>query len=116
MNSPSDVDAIAALNSVKTVTVVDQTAEPARDKTGKAINPGKVTPVTYWLQTGAYKNRDSAEAQRAELAMNLFTATVIESKGLWVVRVGPYETNQMAKEIQNQLSNSNIRSTIVTNR
>ncbi len=116
LNTSSDVDNVTALTTVKTVDIADEASEPARDKTGKAINPGTVTPVTYWLQTGAYKERSSAEAQCAELAMNLFSATVIESKGLWLVRVGPYETNQMAKEIQNQLSNSNIRSTIVTNR
>ena len=117
LNSSADAEAVAGLDTaVKTVNVADASSEPARDKSGKAIDPGKVTPVTYWLQTGAYRNRQAAENQRAELAMNLFSATIVHSKDLWLVRVGPYETNQMAKEIQTQLNNANIRSTVVTHR
>lgn len=54
--SSMDAPAAAPSGSVKTVTVAD-TEAPTRDAAGKAVEPGQVTPVTYWVQIGAYNKR-----------------------------------------------------------
>lgn len=110
--SSMDASAVAPTGSVKTVTVADAEA-PARDAAGKAVEPGQVTPVTYWVQVGAYNKKDEAETHAASLAMQGIGASVLQAGAFWRVRVGPFDDRQSAQEAFDSLSDSGLKPVIV---
>lgn len=108
----SSMDAPApAAGGVKTVTVPDQA--PTRDAAGKAVEPGQVTPVTYWVQVGAYSKKDEAETHAAGLAMQGIGASVQQSGAFWRVRVGPFDDRKSAQEAFDSLADQGQKPVIV---
>lgn len=104
-------DAMQTITHVKTVSAEDA---PSRDAGGKAVNPGKITPVTYWVQTGAFRSADGAAQNQAALAMSAVQARIVKSRnGLWLVRVGPLDSRQEADEIQNMLNDQGMKTKLV---
>ncbi len=127
--SSPDASAAAPAGTVATVTApnapvsnsvtpAEQQAAPAelqpvRDGQGKAAQPGTVTPVTYWVQAGAFKSAKQAEERQAQLAMLAVEAQVQQAGNIWRVRVGPFDDRNSANEIQNMLNDQSIQATIV---
>src|SRR5690606_30342205 len=80
-------------------------AKPAATETAKAPAsaaepaPG-ADPYTYFVQAGAFRNPDEAEAQRARLAMLGITAGIDEreqnGRTVYRVRVGPFAQKALA--------------------
>ena len=106
----AQTDAVEATGSVKTVTVAStaknahEDVQPKRDSTGKAVAPGHVTPVTYWVQVGAYAKKADAETNAAGLAMMGIGAQVTQAGAFWRVRVGPFDDRAAAQEALESLA------------
>ncbi|HEX5806812.1 MAG TPA: SPOR domain-containing protein [Macromonas sp.] len=79
--------------------------------------PAQPDPFLYFVQVGAFRNADEAEAQRARLAMLGFDAKVSEreqaGRPVFRVRVGPYDKQPEAESIQNRLTGQNIETALV---
>ena len=90
---------------------------PARDASGKAVAPGQVKTATLWVQAGAFKSQDRAQNMQAQLAMFGIQADLSRAGNVWRVRVGPFDTAEQAREIQEQIRNADdsIGTSIVEN-
>jgi cell division protein FtsN len=71
----------------------------------------------YWLQTGAYRNQDEAQRQKAMLAMQGLEALISEREldgaALWRVRVGPFVGQSEVTQTRARLQSAGIHSTII---
>lgn len=71
----------------------------------------------YWLQTGAYRNQDEAQRQKAMLAMQGLEALIsereLEGAPLWRVRVGPFVGQSEVTQTRARLQSAGIPSTII---
>jgi len=71
----------------------------------------------YWLQTGAYRNQDEAQRQKAMLAMQGLEALIsereLEGATLWRVRVGPFVGQSEVTQTRSRLQSAGIPSTII---
>lgn len=71
----------------------------------------------YWLQTGAYRNQDEAQRQKAALAMQGLEALIsereVDGATLWRVRVGPYIGQTEVTQIRTRLQSAGITSTVI---
>ena len=71
----------------------------------------------YWLQTGAYRNQDEAQRQKAMLAMQGLEALIAEREldgaALWRVRVGPFVGQSEVTQTRARLQSAGIPSTII---
>lgn len=94
--------------------------EPAKAATAPAAAeapaPG-ADPFTYFVQAGAFRSAEDAEAQRAKLGMMGIHAQVSEreqnGRTVYRVRVGPFNQKALAELTQEQLSSSGIESALV---
>ncbi|GAB3192508.1 SPOR domain-containing protein [Hydrogenophaga aquatica] len=91
-----------------------------------ATSPGQVPtveaapqpdPFVYYVQAGAFRGPDEAEAQRARLAMLGFDARITEreqaGKPVFRVRIGPFEKKVEADVMQERLNGQNVENTLV---
>lgn len=98
------------------------TTKPARDPAailsgGTVSTPGAAEAFTYLVQVGAYTKADDAEAQRAKLAMQGFSAKVSEreqaGRMVYRVRLGPVDTKAEADALQSRLQGAGIEGQLV---
>ncbi|MBS0317164.1 MAG: SPOR domain-containing protein, partial [Proteobacteria bacterium] len=72
---------------------------------------------TYFVQAGAFRNPDEAEAQRAKLSLMGVEAKVSQrdqaGRTVWRVRVGPFETQGEADRTKQQLESSGMETALV---
>ena len=80
---------------------------PAANATGAASSEGG-----YVLQVGSYPNAESADAMKAKLALQGFTAHVqaitLDGKTWNRVQIGPFATATQLQDVQKQLSAAGI--------
>lgn len=107
--APAPANTTAATNQTQT----SADLQPQRDEQGKAAQPGTVTPVSYWVQAGAFKSTKQAEERQAQLAMMAVEAQVQQAGSIWRVRIGPFDDRNSANEIQNMLNDQGIQATII---
>ena len=102
-------------------------AAPKADPLGELIQqrttgPGPVAtveadPFTYFVQVGAFRSADEAEAQRAKLAMLGFDAKVSErdqsGRPVFRVRLGPYTKKADAEGLQERLKGQGLETALV---
>lgn len=97
-------------------------AKPAATDTAKA--PASATepapgadPYTYFVQAGAFRNPDEAEAQRARLAMLGIAANIDEreqsGRTVYRVRVGPFAQKALADLTIEQLQVNKVDAALV---
>lgn len=81
-----------------------------------AATPG-ADPFTYFVQAGAFRTPEDAEAQRAKLAMLGVDAAISEreqnGRTVFRVRVGPFNQKALADLTLEQLQVNNIESALV---
>ena len=69
-------------------------------------------PFNYYVQAGAFRSADEAEAQRAKLALQGFDARVSEreqsGRTVFRVRIGPMESREDAERVQQKLAASKV--------
>ena len=115
LNLQSDSIAEGEAGSVRTIQVPDSpTADKGeRDAQGRAIEPGQVTPTTFWVQVGAFRSRPDAETSAAKLAMMGIDAKVSSAGLNWRVRVGPFDDRPAAQEALQSLDDQGFEPMIV---
>jgi len=84
---------------------------------GSPTAAGGADPFTYFVQAGAFKSPEDAEAQRAKLAMLGMAADVSEreqsGRTVYRVRVGPFNDKAMADATRDQLDTSGVEAALV---
>lgn len=74
-------------------------------------------PFTYFVQAGAFRSQDDAEAQRAKLAMLGIDAAITEreqsGRTVYRVRVGPFTQRALAELTQEQLNVNGVEAGVV---
>lgn len=79
--------------------------------------PTAPAAFTYLVQVGAYTRADDAEAQRAKLALQGFTALVQEreqaGRTVYRVRIGPFAAKAEADALQSRLKDSGVEGQLV---
>jgi cell division protein FtsN len=82
----------------------------------RAGNPA-ADPFLYFVQTGAFRTADDAEAQRAKLSLMGIEARVTEreqsGRQVFRVRVGPFERREDADRSKEKLDASGIETALV---
>jgi cell division protein FtsN len=87
-------------------------------------NPPPAAPVadtkptsTYYIQVGAFNDKSSADANKAQLAMQGMQAKVSETKKddqtVWRVRLGPFSSLQDMENDKNNLDNAGISYSVI---
>ena len=78
---------------------------------------GAADPFNYYVQAGAFRTPEDAEAQRAKLALAGFDPRVSEreqsGRTVYRVRIGPLESKDEAERIQQKLTASKVESALV---
>lgn len=86
-----------------------------------AVAPVDITtapdPFIYYVQVGAFRSPDEANAQRARMAMSGFETQVSEREQggrlVYRVRMGPYESRAEAETIEQQLRTQGVDTALV---
>ena len=117
--SPDEMTAAGSEGPVDTIDAIVKrvTAGSSDAASGKAVAPGQVKTATLWVQAGAFKSQDRAQNMQAQLAMFGIQADLSRAGNVWRVRVGPFDTAEQAREIQEQIRNADdsIGTSIVEN-
>ena len=104
--APTKADAPAA-------TPTAPTTAPA---TAPAAAAGADTYV-YFVQAGAFTRPEEAEAQKAKLAIQGFTAKVMEreqnGRTVYRVRLGPNDTREAAEDLQRKIEGAGFEANLV---
>lgn len=78
---------------------------------------GGAEPFTYFVQVGAFKSPEDAQAQRARLAMMGMTAEVTEreqsGRTVYRVRIGPFAQKGVADATREQLEAQGVEAALV---
>ncbi|MDP2416674.1 MAG: SPOR domain-containing protein [Hydrogenophaga sp.] len=129
---PADGQALPALGTpaaVQAPTRPEPTSDPLGDlvqsrlgQTTPAPAPATVDasvadPFTYFVQAGAYRTPEDAEAQRAKLAMLGMDAQISEreqsGRTVFRVRVGPFNQKALADLTREQLEVNGVEAALV---
>ena len=90
-----------------------KSSDKAADKPGESGND----PFLYFVQAGAYRTTDEAEAQRIKLVMMGMDAKISErdqgGRTVYRVRVGPLHVKAEAERVRERLDGAHIDSTLV---
>ncbi|QHE74942.1 SPOR domain-containing protein [Hydrogenophaga sp. PBL-H3] len=93
------------------------TPPAAAPATAAAAPAPGADPFTYFVQAGAFRSPEDAEAQRAKLAMLGINADVTEreqsGRTVYRVRVGPFNQKAMADLTQEQLQANGVEAALV---
>ena len=128
--APAEAQPAPAAPAAPTASAPAPAQTPAKgDPLGELIQsrntqgPGQVPtveaadPFVYYVQAGAFRGPDEAEAQRARLAMLGFNAKVTEreqaGKPVFRVRLGPFEKKVDAEVMQERLTGQSVDNTLV---
>lgn len=94
----------------------DPLGDLARAKSKAAPAPG-VDPFEYFVQAGAFRTQQDADAQRAKLAMLGWEARVSEretnGRTVFRVRVGPFTKRDDAESLKDKLDGAGVDSALV---
>jgi cell division protein FtsN len=119
---PSASGAASAAATPPAPPAPDSAAKPARDPAAILSGAPLSTPTgpeafTYLVQVGAFTRAEDAEAQRAKLAMQGFSAKVFEreqaGRVVYRVRIGPVDTKAEADALQSKLQSAGIEGQLV---
>src|SRR3990167_2238251 len=92
-------------------------APTAEAPSSGAPNPATVDGFSYFVQAGAFRNPDEADAQRARLAMLGMAADISEreqsGQTVYRVRVGPFAQKAMADATREQLEANGVAAALV---
>jgi cell division protein FtsN len=79
--------------------------------------PTLVDPFVYYVQAGAFRNAEEAEAQRARLAIMGFEAGVTEreqaGRPVFRVRTGPFERRVDAELMEQRMQGQGVETALV---
>ncbi|MBV8248016.1 MAG: SPOR domain-containing protein [Comamonas sp.] len=116
-SKPASADPLGDL--VKERSAAADKAEKARAEKEKAAQAAQSadSAFNYFVQAGAFRRQNEAEAQRAKLAMLGWEARISEREqnGITVfrVRVGPFGKRDDAEQLKGKLDGAGVDSTLV---
>lgn len=112
----SDADPLGDLVNLRLGQGTPTTATTAPPK-GTSTAAGGADPFTYFVQAGAFKSPEDAEAQRAKLALMGMAADVSEreqsGRTVYRVRLGPFAQKGMAEATRDQLDANGMEAALV---
>lgn len=92
-------------------------ADPLGDLAKARSAAAPADPFSYFLQAGAFRSADDAEAQRAKLSLMGMEAKVTErdqaGRTVYRVRLGPFDRKEAAENAKTRLDAVNIESALV---
>jgi cell division protein FtsN len=92
-------------------------ADPLGDLVKARSAGASAEPFTYMVQTGAFRNPEEAEAQRAKLTITGMDVKVTEreqsGRTVYRVRVGPFERKEDAEKAKDKLEGSGFETVLV---
>jgi cell division protein FtsN len=84
---------------------------------GNAKPPVEEAAFTYFVQTGAFRTPQDADAERARLSLLGMEAAITErdqaGRPVYRVRVGPFQNKAAADQIQYRLSGDGFQAALV---
>lgn len=109
-------DPIGDLAKVKSAESKSADAKPAESKPAEAKS-APADPFMYFVQAGAYRTPEEADAQRAKLGMIGLDAKISErdqgGRTVYRVRVGPLDVKTDAEKVREKLEAAHIDSALV---
>ncbi len=97
--------------------LIEQRASTGPSGVAAVEAPALVDPFIYYVQAGAFRSADEAEAQRARLAMLGFQAVVTEreqaGRPVFRVRLGPFDRRQDAEIMEQRVQGQSIETALV---
>jgi len=91
-------------------------APEAKPADSKAAEPASADPFIYFVQAGAYRSNEEAQAQRAKTALLGLDAKISErdqgGRSVYRVRVGPIDKAE-AERVRAKLESAHIDSAMV---
>ncbi len=116
--SDPNFDPLGDLARAKSKGVTTTTAAAtASTNSANAANSADADPFQYFVQAGAYRTPEDAEAQRAKLAMSGLQAKVTEreqsGRTVYRVRMGPYGKKDDAEQARTRLEDLGTESALV---
>jgi cell division protein FtsN len=131
--SPAVLPPVAAASAAKSAASAPKTAasaakpasaDPLGDLakaktagTATAALPSGVDPFTYFVQAGAFRTPEDAEAQKAKLSIAGFEAKITEreqsGRTVYRVRVGPLDKKEAADNAKEKLDGAGFETAIV---
>ncbi|MFG6486584.1 SPOR domain-containing protein [Roseateles sp. BYS78W] len=82
-----------------------------------ASAPAGAEAYVYFVQAGAFARPEEAEAQKAKLAIQGFTAKVMEreqnGRTVYRVRLGPNDTREAAEDLQRKIEGAGFEANLV---
>ncbi|PUE27613.1 sporulation protein [Limnohabitans sp. JirII-29] len=115
---PKSADPLGDLAKAKTADAKPVEAKPGESKTAE-FKPAVVggDPFIYFVQAGAFRTNEEADAQRAKLGLLGLDAKVSErdqgGRTVYRVRVGPMDTKADAERVRNKLEAAHLDSAMV---
>ncbi|WP_374409820.1 SPOR domain-containing protein [Hydrogenophaga sp.] len=116
---PAKPDAAKPVDNAGAKAGSDPLGDLVKAKTGgaePAPAPG-ADPFTYFVQVGAFKSAEEAQAQKARLAMLGMEASVTEreqsGRTVFRVRMGPFNQKNVAEATRSQLESNGVEAALV---
>jgi cell division protein FtsN len=117
--APAKADAAKPADSAKPE--VDPLGDLMKSKVGGAAEPAPAAagadPFSYFVQAGAFKSPEEAQAQKARLAMLGMEASVTEreqaGRAVFRVRMGPFSQKAVADATREQLEVNGVEAALV---
>ena len=93
------------------------TADPLGDLAKAKSSGSTAEPFVYFVQVGAYRTPEDAEAQRARLSLTGVEAKVTEreqsGRAIYRVRVGPFDKKDEAEKTKEKLDAASLETALV---
>lgn len=97
--------------------LIEQRASTGGSGVATVEAPPLVDPFVYFVQAGAFRNAEEAEAQRARLAMMGFEAGVTEreqaGRPVFRVRLGPFDRRVDAELMEQRVKGQGVETALV---
>jgi len=117
--APAAPDALGELLKDKAATTSEEAASAATPVAAPAAAPAAATSdkLIFFVQAGAFRSADEAEAQRARLALLGVSAQVTErdqaGKPIFRVRLGPFKEQDKAESTLSLLKGGGVEAALV---
>ncbi|KQY90371.1 MULTISPECIES: SPOR domain-containing protein [Roseateles] len=115
--------AVAAASAAATGALPKPPATPKAEAPAASAAATGTTATTgaeayvYFVQAGAYTRTEDAEAQKAKLAIQGFTAKLMEreqnGRTVYRVRLGPMDTREAAEDLQRKIEGAGFEANLV---
>lgn len=116
-SAPAGKASAAAKATDKTEVKPAVSADPLGDLVKSKSAGAEDEPFIYFVQVGAYRTAEDAEAQRAKLSLSGIEAKLSEreqsGRMVYRVRVGPYSKKEEAERSKEKLDKAGVETTLV---